>query len=82
MLLHQKSSKFFEDLKTTLNRQSTFFGTDRQQPYHATVRYDDIAQVTQLPRVNVVGNECMDSGLGVFPVECLCCILKDEGVIF
>jgi len=38
MLLHQKSSSFFEDLKATFfsNKQSTFFGTDIQQSYHAT----------------------------------------------
>ena len=37
MLLHQKSSSFFEDLKATFfsNNQSTFFGADIQQSYHA-----------------------------------------------
>ena len=34
-----------------------------------TVRDDDKAQMAQLPRVNLVGNKGMDSGLGVIPVN-------------
>ena len=47
-----------------------------------TVRDEDKAQMAQVPRVNVVGNKGMDSDLGVVPVESLCCILKDNGVVF
>ena len=47
-----------------------------------TVRDDDKAQMAELPQVNVVGNKGMDSGLGVVPVESLCCILKDKGEVF
>ena len=46
-----------------------------------TVGNKYVAQMTQLPRVNIVGNKRMDSGLGVIPMESLRHILEDEGVV-